>query len=357
MLTNAERAERPPFRYVSEQAEPHRARRQELLRRHPELRRLYGYSYATSIVMLAIVLAQLAIALWVQHEVDRGSVLGSPVAIVLLAYFVGATLNHWAGMGIHEASHDLAARSRLANRVIALVANVPIVVPSAMSFRRHHLKHHSHLGVPGADNDLSTAFEIRAFGRSRLRKLLWLALYPFFASGARGFLGEPSRWEWINIATQLVANVVIWKLIGGAGLAYLGISTVLGFGLLHPTAAHFIHEHYIWKEGQETYSYYGPLNWVTFNVGYHNEHHDLMQVPCWKLPEVRRAAPEMYGSMVAAQSWIAVLYEFVMNPTIGHDSRVVRSHARRLIGRSGEARRAAGPATANSTTAIPNASP
>ncbi len=314
---------RPKFRYPTDEPEPHLGRRRELLRRYPQLKELFGFSYLTSAVIVGIVAVQLALAWLVQRGSEHGTIWGSWLVIVPLAYVVGGTLNHWAGMGIHEASHNLVARTELGNRAMAMVANIPIVFPSAMSFRRAHLKHHSHLGIYPDDNDLAQDFEIRWVGASRWRKLVWLVFYVFFATLARGFVRKPDRWEVFNVVLQLAINAAIVWAIGWMGLAYLALSTFLGYGL-HPTAAHFIHEHYIWEEGQETYSYYGPLNWVCFHVGYHNEHHDLMWIPGWKLPQVKAIAPEFYEPLKSHRSWTWVLWHFVRTPGIGHDSRITR---------------------------------
>lgn len=76
--------------------------------------------------------------------------------------------------------------------------------------------------------------------------------------------------------------------------------------------------------GQETYSYYGPLNLVTFNVGYHNEHHDFPYVAWSKLPELRKMAPDFYDHLATYDSWSKVIYDYIMRDDISPWSRTKR---------------------------------
>lgn len=53
----------------------------------------------------------------------------------LTAYIVGATANQNLFLAIHEISHNLAFRAPLANRLFAILANLPIGIPYSASFR------------------------------------------------------------------------------------------------------------------------------------------------------------------------------------------------------------------------------
>lgn len=138
---------------------------------------------------------------------------------------------------------------------------------------------------------------------------------------------------WTKPKPIIAAEIFNWVLIFGVdfgiyyywgwkALAYLFLSTILGIGF-HPMSGHFVGEHTEIVTGQETYSYYGPLNYLTYNVGYHNEHHDFPRVPGRMLPKVKEIASEYYN-MPSYSSWCKVIFDFIMIDSITPFCRVKR---------------------------------
>jgi sphingolipid delta-4 desaturase len=117
-------------------------------------------------------------------------------------------------------------------------------------------------------------------------QLLFYALRPTFIKPLK-----PNRYLAANIVIQASYNAALVYLTGSWNtLLYLGVSSFFA-GSFHPTAGHFLSEHLEVVAGIETYSYYGPLNYVCYNVGYHNEHHDFPFVAWSNLPKVRSFLP------------------------------------------------------------------
>ncbi len=136
------------------------------------------------------------------------------------------------------------------------------------------------------DTDLPTYIEGILFS-SPIGKFFFVILQPLFYT-LRPIIVLPKTitfLEVVNWIIQITFDAIIFYMFGVKAISYLWIGTLLGLGL-HPIAGHFIAEHYVFIKGYETYSYYGPLNLITFNVGYHNEHHDFPNVPGYRLPEV-----------------------------------------------------------------------
>jgi sphingolipid delta-4 desaturase len=121
---------------------------------------------------------------------------------------------------------------------------------------------------------------------------------------------------------QMTFNYSIYHLLGWQSAFYLFGGTLLGTGI-HPMSGHFVAEHFEFVTGQETYSYYGPLNWLTYNVGYHNEHHDFPKIPGSKLPMLKSIAPEYY-SMPSYDSWTRVIFDFIVGRNMSLFGRVKR---------------------------------
>lgn len=314
-------AERPEvlekdFTWV-ETDEPHTSRRREMLKKYPEIKALIVKEPLTFVIVSFILFTQVLLA-YELREASWGW-------IVFFAYVYGGTVNHTQQLAAHEISHNLCFEAGWANRAVGILANLSTGIPSASTFLRYHMEHHQFQGVDGVDTDVPTKWEVRVFTNAFM-KFIWLVLQPAFYA-IRPMLVSPKTKnlsEWINVVVVVAFDAVIVATMGYKSMAYLLIGTILGLGF-HPCAGHFVAEHYIFTEGHETYSYYGPLNFLNFNVGFHNEHHDFPKIPWSNLPKVRKIAPEYYDNLPHYTSYCAVLYRYIMDPSVGPWSRAVRN--------------------------------
>ena len=308
-----------PLEYVRvTYPEPHLERMRKILSTYPEVKKLFGPNPWTFFFVLGLVGAQILLSLWMPSLPWW--------AVLVLGYTVGAVANHALWVLIHECTHNLVFKKSAANSWLQIFANLPIVFPSAMSFRIFHIKHHLFQGDPERDADLPRPFEAAWVRDSSFRKSLWFMFFfvsqvvrvPYLKS-----IQGLTRWVLINWMVEVGFLCALGVLAGPKALAYLGVASMFSIGL-HPLGARWIQEHYVVHEKQETYSYYGPLNRVAFNVGFHNEHHDFMNVAWTRLPTLRATAPEYYDTLYWHSSWSRLMWRFLTDPGLSLYSRVIR---------------------------------
>ncbi|KAK2739104.1 hypothetical protein FQN57_006670 [Myotisia sp. PD_48] len=339
--------------------EPHRSRRQAIIKAHPEVLKLCGHEPLTKYIVLGVVSLQVICAYLLRNT----SVLSWP--FLLTAYIIGATSNQNLFLAIHEISHNLAFKSPFANRLLAIFANLPIGIPYSASFRPYHLTHHKSLGVASLDTDLPTALEA-VFLDSILGKAFFCTFQILFYAVRPMFVYTPAFTDihFINIIVQGAFDFALYKFCGSAQpIYYLILSSFLA-GSLHPCAGHFIAEHYFFSNVEsggteslqvlqqqeknpkaseskasdpslmppETYSYYGPLNFFTYNVGLHNEHHDFPAIPWSRLHALHDIAKEFYEPLPCHHSWVWVIYMFILDKNVGLWCRVKRAEGGRIVG-------------------------
>ena len=298
--------------------EPHASRRKAILMKHPEIKELYGPDIRLLPMILTITIAQLSLAVY-------STTLTSNWQWLFLAYSLGGTLTHWLSLGNHELSHNLCFKKTLYNELLGMTANLAQGLPSCVTFKKYHLEHHYSQGVDGIDVDVPSDLEGKIFN-STWKKIIWVFLQPLFYALRPMFVNPKpmDSKEALNIVLTVSFDVAFAYFFGIKAFLFNIASILLGMGL-HPVAGHFIGEHFLFEEGQETYSYYGWLNLVTFNVGYHNEHHDFPRIPGFKLPMVKKIAPEFYDPLHSYNSWTMVIYDYIFRSDIGPYSRMKRS--------------------------------
>ncbi|MGZ3939011.1 MAG: fatty acid desaturase [Flavisolibacter sp.] len=305
----------------SSNPEPHRIRTKQILKKHPQVRKLIGKNRLTFPLIVFLVAAQLALSIVLSNY--------SWLFIFLGAYLVGAFIDHALFVMIHECAHRLIFKNQSANKLAGILANVPLLFPSSVAFERYHIKHHSFQGVHELDADLPNRWEARLINNYFVGKLVWLLFYPLFQAFRITRLKEIKpfdKWMALNWIAQIVAVAATWYFFGGKAVAFLTLSFFFSVGL-HPLGGRWIQEHYLMNNShQETYSYYGVLNKLAFNVGYHNEHHDFPSVPWNKLPQIKKQAPDYYDNLLSHHSWTKLFLRFLFDKEISLFSRLVRKN-------------------------------
>ena len=305
----------------SSNPEPHRLRTKQILKQYPGVRKLIGKNPLSFYAIVFLVAAQIALAY----------VLSSAPwwVIFVVAYFAGAFIDHALFVMIHECAHRLIFKNQVANKLGGILANLPQVFPSSVAFERYHIKHHSFQGIHELDADLPNHWEARLINNYFIGKAIWLLFYPFFQAFRITRLKEIKpfdKWMALNWIAEIVFVALVWWLLGGKAIGFLTLSFFFSVGL-HPLGGRWIQEHYLMNDSQqETYSYYGVLNKLAFNVGYHNEHHDFPSVSWNKLPQIRKEAPSFYNTLIYHTSWTKLFFRFLFDKEISLFSRLVRKN-------------------------------
>jgi len=185
-------------------------------------------------------------------------------------------------------------------------------------------------GIDGIDTDLPTEFEAWLM-QGFFGKCIWLFFQTWFYAFRPLFISEQkfTAWHLANVVLQLGFDWAIVYQFGWGPLMYLACSMQFAGGI-HPMAAHFLAEHMTFAGEVETVSYYGPLNYFAWNVGYHNEHHDFPTVAWSNLPKLREIAIQEYGVMPYHKSWTAVLWKFLFDPNVTLYNRVKREDKKNI---------------------------
>jgi sphingolipid delta-4 desaturase len=302
----------------------HFQRRRDILAAHPEVRQLIAKNPWTAAWVVVLVAAQFAVA----------AAIGQAPwwAMLLVAYFFGAVVNHALYVLMHECTHDTVFEKGTGNRLLGILCDFPLALPSAMAFRKYHLMHHKYLGQYERDPDIVLKSEAKLIGASPLRKALWIMLLSISQMlrplKVKMLIGKPigDGWMTANMVVQLLVDVALVYAFGWPALVYLLLSTFFALGL-HPMGGRWIQEHYSLDRKQDTHSYYGPLNKLCFNMGYHVEHHDFANVPWNNLPKLRKAAGEFYDNRFYYRSWVGVVLNFIFNPNMSAYSRVIHTQS------------------------------
>jgi sphingolipid delta-4 desaturase len=322
--------------YWTDHAEPHTIRRKLIMKKYPNITQLCGPEPLTKYIVVGVVSLQLSVAYYLRDKSFFSW------TFFLLSYIIGATANQNVFLAIHELSHNLAFKAPIHNKLFAIFTNIPIGIPYSASFLPYHQLHHKYLGDDVLDTDLPTYYE--AVILSNILGKSFFATFQILFYALRPMMVTEIKFTFIhllNVIFQVAVDILIVKYWGVNSLLYFIFSSFLA-GSLHPCSGHFIAEHYIKDPPKtynrytdvppvETYSYYGILNVLTWNVGLHNEHHDFPYIAWSKLFELNKIANEFYSELPRHDSWVMVIVNFITDKDALLYNRVRRDTKKETI--------------------------
>lgn len=289
----------------------HRERKKRILKENPEIMTLIGPDSRTQYYAYAVILLQAFFCYLVRDS-------------YWAAIFWGVTICPYLDQGVlvlmHEVSHNMVFSEKgntmaPKNRLLGIITNSVMVIPISEIFRQHHNVHHVSLGDMAHDVDIPMKAEVKFIGNSKVLKAIWLALNMFILP-IRSLKKLPVIWSpfmvlnWVTCIGLGVALLFTYP----PATVYLLTGTILSQSI-HPSNARQVQRHIrqfkddrsyvspaeasksevpLNNRKMNTFSYYGWMNAITLNVGYHVEHHDFANIPWTRLPELRKIAGEKW---------------------------------------------------------------
>ena len=336
----------------------HRDRAKQMIRNHPEIKKLFGNTPSTALWCIGFFAMQVALCLAVSR--------GPWWLMILVAYFIGSWINVNLFQLAHECNHNLVFKKTAWNRRLFTLTTLPMFLSAHHSWWIEHHVHHNDLG---AKKDFITRRRT-AFLLTRQSRYLWATDGPFyrlfcvlfspvfmpyalvmlvmqflrsslglivyfFGSLLRGRV-DPGpralsiladehlisgyekyglkRWAVVYPTLSLLLVGTLFWIGGWMSVIYLLLSQLFMTGFLHPHNFGIIlsNSHF---HGHQTYqpssSLYGWSNRIYFNFGLHTEHHDIMGIPWSRLGKLRQIAPEFYDNLVKTKSYRSLAYRFM----------------------------------------------
>lgn len=312
----------------------HVKRRKEILSKYPELSKLQKSSYLSAFVFPS---CSVAIFCWYVLGAYNLNTIGSAIWWVLTVFLVSPLRGGLSLQGSHETSHRLVGKGgKFVNFVVGIFCCLPSPTSAGLNviFRAHKVHHRNAFVNNDPDtlhlrnyNDLAKSSLARRRLQALSKSVETLYKSPYLL--LKGFICTPLQLSLsvLGFYTPKEIDYAKWAhhTFYFCFMAVFGVRPVMYMLLtdwmipIDPLHKFGEIEHFSHFDHQPSYSQYNwLLNLLSFNYGYHCEHHDFPRVPWFRLPEIKRRAPAYYETtgLSMQRLYADVLWDSIpmMNP-------------------------------------------